>query len=135
MSNIECEKCDRSPSCKYMIDATTTEDQVKGRVNYIKGNDCPKDWRDKKIDEMTADQWCEAFKGLKINTEVNHEKPPLGVMPAWLLYKTRIKDLAEAIARYSEFDSPNSIKQITKWGEELYSLIHLYDYLERSECL
>ena len=61
---MECEKCDRNPFCDYRIDATTME-QAKGEYRFIPGRDCPKDWQDKKVEDMTEEQCREAVKELR----------------------------------------------------------------------
>lgn len=110
---MECKDCDRSPNCEYMIDGTTLGDAMKGHVVYVKGKDCPKDWYDKKAEDMTEEQLREAVKELRKkvlsaeSTEETQEKswkpvynkPPLGCKPSWLSSCERITELSEAIIR------------------------------------
>jgi hypothetical protein len=63
--NMECEKCDRNPFCDYRIDATTVIEQSKGEYRFVPGRDCPKDWQDKKVEDMTEEQCREAVKELR----------------------------------------------------------------------
>ena len=56
------------------------------------------------------------------------EKPPIGVMPSWVFYEKRIKELGEAISRYSNVN-PNNLKQVRKWSMELYALTALCEYI------
>ena len=62
---MECEKCDRNPFCDYRIDATTVMEQAKGEYHFVPGRDCPKDWQDKKVEDMTEEQSREAVKALR----------------------------------------------------------------------
>jgi len=51
-----------------------------------------------------------------------HE-PPIGVKPAWFVIPERIKELSDAISRYSEHDNIMSDKQVCetmkKWSIEI----------------
>ena len=57
-------------------------------------------------------------------------KPPLGVSPHWFVYRTRIKELNEAISRYLEYIEENQLiaetkqmyEQIAEWAKEIQAL-------------
>ena len=54
-------------------------------------------------------------------------KPPLGVSPHWYIHNKRIKELSEAITRYSDFimhysnvqDGRKYYELISKWATEI----------------
>ena len=57
-------------------------------------------------------------------------KPPLGVSPHWYIHNKRIKELSEAITRYSDFimlyqniqDERHYYELIAKWATEIKML-------------
>ena len=57
-------------------------------------------------------------------------KPPIGVSPHWYIHNKRIKEISEAITRYSDFimryvnikDERDYYKAIAKWADEIKSL-------------
>ena len=60
-------------------------------------------------------------------------KPPLGVSPHWYIYNKRIKELCEAITRYSDFimhysdvqDERKYYELISKWATEIKMLAEI----------
>ena len=60
-------------------------------------------------------------------------KPPLGVSPHWYIHNKRIKELSEAITRYSDFimryqnvqDERNYYELIAKWATEIKMLAEM----------
>lgn len=61
-------------------------------------------------------------------------KPPLGVSPHWYIYNKRIKELGEAITRYSDFiimhysdvqDEREYYELISKWATEIKMLVEI----------
>jgi len=62
---MECKECDRNLFCDYRIDATTAMEQAKGECHFVSGRDCPKDWQDKKVEDMTEEQCRKAVKELR----------------------------------------------------------------------
>lgn len=60
-------------------------------------------------------------------------KPPIGVSPHWYIYNKRIKELSEAITRYSDFiekyvhikDDRDYYKSIAKWADEIKKLAEI----------
>lgn len=60
-----CKGCDRSEHCEYQYDVTTAMEQAKGEHHVVPGRDCPKDWQDKKVEDMTDEQCREAVKELR----------------------------------------------------------------------
>lgn len=60
-------------------------------------------------------------------------KPPLGVSPHWYIYNKRIKELGEAITRYSDFimhypvvqDEREYYELISKWATEIKMLAEI----------
>ena len=60
-------------------------------------------------------------------------KPPLGVSPHWYIYNKRIKELCEAITRYSDFimhysdvqDEREYYELISKWATEIKMLAEI----------
>lgn len=57
-------------------------------------------------------------------------KPPIGVSPHWYIHNKRIKELSEAITRYSDFimryvhikDDRDYYQSIAKWADEIKML-------------
>ena len=60
-----CKGCDRYGHCEYQYDVTTAMEQAKGEHHIVPGRDCPKDWYDKKVEDMTEEQCREAVKELR----------------------------------------------------------------------
>ena len=56
------------------------------------------------------------------------DKPPLGARPFGFVLGERIKELGEAIARYSEYCVKNA-NNIKLWAEEIEELCNAIDYL------
>ena len=60
-------------------------------------------------------------------------KPPIGVSPHWYIHNKRIKELSEAITRYSDFimryanikDERDYYKAIAKWADEIKKLAEI----------
>ena len=60
-------------------------------------------------------------------------KPPFGVSPHWYIYNKRIKELCEAITRYSDFimhypdvqDEREYYELISKWATEIKMLAEI----------
>lgn len=60
-------------------------------------------------------------------------KPPLGVSPHWYIHNKRIKELSEAITRYSDFimryqnvqDERHYYELIAKWATEIKMLAEM----------
>ena len=60
-------------------------------------------------------------------------KPPIGVSPHWYIHNKRIKELSEAITRYSDFimryvnvkDERDCYKSIAKWADEIKKLAEI----------
>jgi len=110
---MACKDCDRFPDCKYKINSPTWCELARGTERYISGEDCPKKWQDKKVEDMTDEQCREAVKELRKrvlsaeSTEETQEKswkpvynkPPLGCKPSWVSSCERITELSEAITR------------------------------------
>lgn len=133
---MECEKCDRNPFCDYRIDATTAMEQAKGEYRFVPGRDCPKDWQDKKVEDMTEEQCREAVKELRgkllsptvksaeenmAQTELwkpMYNKPPLGCKPSWISSCERIKELSEAITR-NVGGAHKDTSYVKKWATEI----------------
>ena len=129
---MECEKCDRNPFCDYRIDATTAMEQAKGEYRFVPGRDCPKDWQDKKVEDMTEEQCREAVKELRKkvlsaeSTEETQEKswkpvynkPPLGCKPSWISSCERIAELSEAITRNINGVHTDT-SYVKKWATEI----------------
>ena len=50
-------------------------------------------------------------------------KPPIGASPEWYILPHRIKDLSDAISRYTEHERIGSDKEVTsvmrKWATEI----------------
>ena len=130
---MECKDCDRNPFCDYRIDATTAMEQAKGEYRFVPGRDCPKDWQDKKVEDMTEEQCREAVKELRgkvlstaESTEETQEKswkpvynkPPLGCKPSWVSSCERIKELSEAISRNIN-GVHKDVKNVKKWATEI----------------
>lgn len=57
------------------------------------------------------------------NLEVSFKEPPIGVSPSWYVIPNRIKELANAISRYSAHDRICRDKDVTnlirEWAEEI----------------
>jgi len=132
---MECKDCDRNPFCDYRIDATTAMEQAKGECHFVSGRDCPKDWQDKKVEDMTEEQCREAVKELreKLLTENKsaeenmaqtelwkpmYKKPPLGCKPSWVSSCERIKELSEAITRNINGVHKDT-SNVKKWATEI----------------
>lgn len=110
---MECKDCDRSEHCEYQLDASTAMERAEGEYHFVPTRDCPKNWQDKKVKDMTEEQCREAVKELRKkvlsaeSTEETQEKswkpvynkPPLGCKPSWLSSCERIEELSEAIIR------------------------------------
>ena len=62
---MACMDCDRFPDCKYKINSPTWSELARGTERYISGEDCPKKWQDKKVEDMTEEQLREAVKELR----------------------------------------------------------------------
>lgn len=61
----------------------------------------------------------------------NYRKPPLGVKPFNIVAGERIKELAEAIARYTDnMLQDKYISSIKKWTEEIQELCNMVEYLK-----
>lgn len=60
-------------------------------------------------------------------------KPPLGVSPHWYIYNKRIKELCDAITKYSDFimhcpdvqDERKYYELISKWATEIKMLAEI----------
>lgn len=136
-----CKDCDRFSDCKYKINSPIWSEAARGIERYISGKDCPKDWQDKKVEDMTEEQCREAVKELrgKLLTEnksaeenMAHEettdrttsykpiyiKPPLGCMPSWISSCERIKELSEAITRNINGVHTDT-SYVKKWATEI----------------
>ena len=61
-----------------------------------------------------------------------HEKPPLGVTPFWQVSMKRIKEVSEAIERYSGNCMTTEIDQIEAWGQEIVDLCGLIKKYQRN---
>lgn len=61
-------------------------------------------------------------------------KPPIGASPVWYILPNRIKDLADAISRYSEYDRIGNDKSVTavmrKWATEIICHCDTLDRLQ-----
>lgn len=62
---MACKDCDRFSDCKYKINSPTWSELARGTERYISGEDCPKKWQDKKVEDMTDEQCREAVKELR----------------------------------------------------------------------
>lgn len=130
--NMECKDCERSRNCEYQLDATTFLEQAKGEYHPVPGLDCPKDWQDKKVEDMTVEQCKEAVKELRgklliENKSAEHKdeewkpvynKPPLGCKPSWVSSCERIVELSEAITRNIN-GVHKDVKNVRKWATEI----------------
>lgn len=126
---MACKDCDRFSDCKYKINSPTWGDLARGTERYIRGEDCPKKWQYRRVEDMTDEQCREAIKELREkllstteskSTEENmaqtglwkegttettgewkltYKKPPLGCKPSWLSSCERIEELSKAIIR------------------------------------
>lgn len=61
-------------------------------------------------------------------------KPPVGASPEWYILPHRIKDLSDAISRYSESDRIGNDKEVTvvmrKWATEIICHCDTLDRLQ-----
>lgn len=62
---MECKDCDKNGECEYQLYTTTAMERANGEYHFIKGRNCPKDWQDKKVEDMTDEQLREAVKELR----------------------------------------------------------------------
>jgi len=62
---MECKDCDKNGDCEYQLYTTTAMERANGEYHFIKGRNCPKDWQDKKVEDMTDEQCREAVKELR----------------------------------------------------------------------
>ncbi len=129
---MACKDCDRFSDCKYKINSPTWCELARGTERYISGEDCPKKWQDKKVEDMTDEQCREAVKELRKkvlsaeSTEETQEKswkpvynkPPLGCKPSWLSSCERIKELSEAIIRNVNGVHKDT-SNVKKWATEI----------------
>lgn len=106
---MECKDCDKNGDCEYQLYTTTAMERANGEYHFIKGCNCPKDWQDKKAEDMTEEQR---------SYEPIYDEPPLGCKPAQLVCTDRIKVVADAISRYA--DSPKFNSQLVRrWATEI----------------
>jgi hypothetical protein len=69
----------------------------------------------------------------------DYSKPPLGVSPAWFVYRQRMTELNEAIGRFIEYIEQNQhiknlspyYKAIAQWSREIECLASLEAELEQ----
>lgn len=61
------------------------------------------------------------------------EKPPIGVAPHWYFAQSRIKELSEAITRYSKYKlfHINEANLIKYWANEI--ILQCEDYIKMTE--
>ncbi len=62
----------------------------------------------------------------RIMTMRKSEKPPVGIVPAAIVSRARIQDLAAAIERYAgNYDT--SIRHIKKWASEILKHVEIIE--------
>lgn len=63
------------------------------------------------------------------------KKPPIGPAPSWYVLPRRIKDLSEAIARYTEHERMGTDLEITllikQWATEINCLCDALDEIQK----
>lgn len=99
---MECKDCDRSGHCEYQIDATTIMERGSSEYHFVPGRDCPKDWQDKKIIDMTEEQLREAVKELrgKLLTEGKSAEENMAQTGLWENPSKAYKEAMDNITAY-----------------------------------
>lgn len=97
-----CKDCDRFSDCKYKINNPTWSELARGTERYISGKDCPKDWQDKKVEDMTEEQCREAVKELrgKLLTESKSAEENMAETGLWENSSKAYKEFMDNLSAY-----------------------------------
>lgn len=106
---MECKDCDKNGDCEYQLYTTTAMERANGEYHFIKGRNCPKDWQDKKVEDMTGEQLREAVKELreKLSTENKSVEENMAQTGLWENSSKEYKEAMDRLAAYEPiYDEP-----------------------------
>lgn len=69
----------------------------------------------------------EGMESIKDNLPEKYKKPPLGTCPSWYVIPKRIKELSDAISRFTEHERIGKDEEVTsairEWMLRLYVIV------------